>query len=534
MRNRILLGGLSVALALGLAVCRASAQAFLSDEIVIISKGQRAKEQARTETHLGPAPGAGASPYRFSPGAPGASTPPTTPTPTGVLSAAAAEGGGNAGRPEAARIAPPLRLPSQNAPRYGPMEIPGIADDGPTDGLTLDQALDRLVHVSYNLRTKFQEIPQAQADILSAGLRANPPLFFSADSVPYGNYSPQHQGSTNYRVTWVQPLDVNQKRLARLDVAQRAKVVLQVQYQDAVRLEIDNLYTAYVDVLNARESVRSVAASLEVLDRTLKSIEEQHQKGELPEFAVDDAVIQRDTAALAHDQAVTVLRQTKRTLDTLLAISPAEADRLELHGTIRDEALPPPPVEELARLAFCVRPDLIAYRLGIGRAEADVRLAKANRFEDVFLLYTPYGFQSNNFDPNIKSATSWSLGVLVSLPLVNRNQGNIARAEGNEIQTRIQLTGLEQQVVSEVERAALEYGSTLATVQRLERSMLPRAKHSRDDKYRLFTQGQENLVTYLNAQRSYQDVVRQYLDSLILHRRSMMRLNTAVGQRILP
>jgi cobalt-zinc-cadmium efflux system outer membrane protein len=149
------------------------------------------------------------------------------------------------------------------------------------------------------------------------------------------------------------------------------------------------------------------------------------------------------------------------------------------------------PVEELARLAFCVRPDLISYRLGIGRAVADVRLAKANRFEDVFLLYTPYGFQSNNFDPNIKSATSWSLGVLVSLPLVNRNQGNIARARGNVVQTKIQLSGLEQQVVSEVERAALEYGSTLAAVQRLERSMLPRAKHSRDDKFRLFTQGQE-------------------------------------------
>jgi outer membrane protein TolC len=119
-------------------------------------------------------------------------------------------------------------------------------------------------------------------------------------------------------------------------------VVLEAQYQDAVRLEIDNLYTAYVDVLNARETVRSVAASLEMLDRTLKSIEDQHQKGELPGSAVDDAVVQRDTAALAHDQAVTVLRQTKRTLATLLAIPPAEADRIEVRGTIRDEAPPPP------------------------------------------------------------------------------------------------------------------------------------------------------------------------------------------------
>ncbi|MBX6315868.1 MAG: TolC family protein, partial [Isosphaeraceae bacterium] len=431
-------------------------------------------------------------------------------------------------------ITPPAPLPSQGMLRYGPMEVPTTTDEGPPGGLTLDQAIDRLVHVSYSLRTRFQEIPQAQADILSAGLRANPLLFFSADSVPYGNYSPQRQGSTNYGITWVQPLDINQKRRARLDVAQRAKRVIEAQYQDAVRLEIDNLYTAYIDVLNARETVRSVEASLVTLDQALKSAEEQYRKGEVPESAVDDAVVQRDTAALAHDQAVAALRQAKRTLATLLAIPPAQADSLDVRGTIRDEAPPPPPVEELIRIALCTRPDLIAYRLGVGRAEADVRLAKANRFEDVFLLYTPYGFTSNNFDPNVKGATSWSLGVLVSLPLVNRNQGNIVRAQGNVVQTKIQLSGLEQQVVGEVERAALEYGSTLAAVQRLERSMLPRAKHSRDDKYRLFTEGQESIVTYLNAQRSYQDVVRQYLDALILHRRSMLRLNTAVGRRILP
>ena len=32
--------------------------------------------------------------------------------------------------------------------------------------------------------------------------------------------------------------------------------MLEAQYQDAVRLEIDNLYTAFVDVLDARETVR--------------------------------------------------------------------------------------------------------------------------------------------------------------------------------------------------------------------------------------------------------------------------------------
>ncbi len=510
------------------------AQAFLADDIVVIAKGQRAKEQARTETQLGPILGGPGSALGARPGAVGASHSPRPLAPAGVLSAAAVGAQGISGSERLGGIAPPATLPIQNAPRYGPMEAPNQTDEGPADGLTLDQAIDRLVHVSYNLRTKFQEIPQAEADILSAGLRANPLLFFSGNNVPYGQYTPQSQGSTTYGITWVQPLDLNNKRRARLDVAGRAKLVLQAQYQDAVRLEIDNLYTAFVDVLNARETVRSIEASLAVLDQTLRSIEEQQRKGELPETAVDDAAVQRDTAAMARNQAVAVLRQTKRVLATVLAIPVAQADQIEVRGTIRDEAPPPPPVEELTQAALGIRPDLIAYRLGIGRAEADVRLAKANRFEDVFVLYTPYGYQANNDNPRLTASTSWSLGVLASLPIVNRNQGNIARARGNVVQTKIQLTGLEQQVIAEVERAALEYESTLGAVRQIERTILPRAQRSRDSRHRLFAEGQENLITYLNAQRTYQDVVRQYLDALILHRRSMLRLNSAVGQRIFP
>ncbi len=512
----------------------ALAQAFLADDIVVIAKGQRAKEQARTETQLGLIPGGPGSGLGVRPGALGASHPPTQLAPTGVLSAAAVGAQGIAGSEHPAGISPPVAISIQNAPRYGPMEVPGQDDEGPADGMTLDQAIDRLVHFSYSLRTKFQEIPQAEADILSAGLRANPLIFFSANNVPYGQYTPQSQGSTTYGITWVQPLDLNNKRRARLDVAGRAKLVLQAQYQDAVRLEIDNLYTAFVDVLNARETVRSIEASLAVLDQTLRSIEEQQRKGELPETAVDDAAVQRDTAAMARDRAVAVLRQTKRVLATVLAIPAAQADEIEVRSSIRDVAPPPPPVEELTRAALCIRPDLIAYRLGVGRAAADVRLAKANRFEDVFVLYTPYGYQANNDNPRLTASTSWSLGVLASLPIVNRNQGNIARARGNVVQTRIQLTGLEQQAIAEVERAALEYESTLGAVRQIERTILPRARRSRDSRHRLFLEGQESIITYLNAQRNYQDVVRQYLDALILHRRSMLRLNTAVGQRIFP
>ena len=245
---------------------RAHAQVQLADDIVILSKGLRAQEANRTNSHLGNAPGAGESRLRVVPG----SGAPMLAEPTAgtsmarrdVLSAASAPAGGFrfAGAPE--MVITPPRLNPADLPLYGPLEVPTQEEEGPPDGLTLDMAIERLARENYDLRTKFQEIPKAQADILSAGLRGNPLVFGSADQVPYGSYSPQRPGENTYGVTVIQPVDVNHKRRVRLLAAQRAKRVLDAQYQDAVRLELDNLYTAYVDVLAAREAVRYLEASL--------------------------------------------------------------------------------------------------------------------------------------------------------------------------------------------------------------------------------------------------------------------------------
>ena len=529
------------ALLLGGGAGRAAAQAMLADDIVILSKGQREQEKARTTTtHLGGIPGVRGSQYRANPGGgesrlgepAGGVARPTSMQQRDVLAAASSEGRMIV-QPGAARIAPPATLPGQKAPIYGPLEVPDGADDGPSDGLTLDAAISRLSQVNYGLRTKFQEIPKAQADILSAGLRANPLVFASADGVPYGNYSQQRPGDNSYSVVLIQPIDVNQKRKVRIMVAQQAKMVLDAQYQDAVRLEIDNLYTTFVDVLDAREAVRYARASVDGLNRVLATTEQQYARQLVPQTEVENAAIQRDTGEVSLEQAETALRQAKRALAVLLDIPPGEADGLEIRGSIREEAAPPPPPDDLGRLALCIRPDVLSYRLGVRRAQEDVRLQRAERFPDVFVLYTPYGFR-NNAPVDEKSATSWSIGALVSIPILNRNQGNIRHAKHNVIQTQIELSGLEKQVLSDVERAYLEYASTRAAMQRLERGILPRAMRLRDQKYALYSQGQENIVTYLNAQRDYNEVVRQYRDTLIRHRRSMLRLNTAVGQRVLP
>lgn len=525
----------TVLLAVAGAERKAIAQAQLADDIILLSKGLRAQETARTNSHLGNAPGAAETRFRVVPGsgapALGERLPGVSMARRDVLSAASA-GGQPFGSGAEPIVAPPPKLSPSDLPLYGPLEVPSLEDEGPPGGMTLDMAIDRLTDANLDLRTKFQEIPKAEADILSAGLRGNPLVFASADDVPYGRYSPQRPGENGYGVTVIQPVDANNKRRVRILAAQRAKRVLEAQYQDAVRVQIDNLYTAFVDVLAARETVRYLEASLTGLEEALAATEKQLRREQRSAIERDRLAIQRDSAEIGLEEAKAALSNATHVLAVQLNIPLQEADVLSIRGRIGTKTDDLAPVEELIGMAIANRPDLVAYRLGIQRAQADVSLSRAEAFPDVFVLYTPFGFR-NNTPTGGQDATSWSLGVMASVPIFNRNQGNIRRAEINVSQTRTELAGVERQIETEVRSAARDLETARGAVRRLETDVLPRARTIRNRTLNLFKSGEENVIGYINAQREYSEVVRQYRDALIRHRRAALKLNTAVALRIL-
>ncbi len=418
-------------------------------------------------------------------------------------------------------------------PQYGFLEVPSGEDEGPAEGLTLDVAIERLVCANYDLRIKFQEIPKADADILSAGLRGNPLIFASANNVPYGGYSTQRPGDNDYGVTVIQPFDVNHKRNMRVVVAQRAKRVLEAQYQDAVRLEIDNLYTAFVDVLAAREAVRYLEASLHGFDEVIRVTEHQLQGKQIAVMTLDRLQVQRESVALALEEAHTSQIKATQVLAMVLSLQAPRGDEMAVRGHLLMLEEPLPPADDLVGIAWANRPDLTAYRLGVARARADVGLAQREGFPDVFVLYTPWGYR-NNTPVGGQNVTNWSLGAMASIPLFNRNQGNVRRAQINVAQTRTELTGLERQVETEVRNAHRDYETTGSVVHRLETNVLPRARSIRNQTFKLFQLGEVSAIEYLNAQREYSEIVRQYRDALVKQRRASLHVNTAVGLRLIP
>ena len=140
-----------------------------------------------------------------------------------------------------------------------------------------------------------------------------------------------------YDVNITYPLDLTHKRKARTLVAIKAKRVLDAQYQDAVRLQIDNLYTAYTDVLGARETIRFAEAARQGLGVLLDRTRRMYERGTRTMADVSRLEALNEAAEVeAMDAEEEVLRSAKRNLGVLLSMPGPEAEALLIRGSIRD------------------------------------------------------------------------------------------------------------------------------------------------------------------------------------------------------
>ena len=535
MSNRWCVRGLALGFVLfAVGLPRACGQAPTLEQSGIMLKGVGLSTPGSMSSLLGAMPGSSGITFGMQPGrddmilgkvglgAPRVPTSITTP------------GGVYQGPRRAEGITAPKPVPVPQPLRYGTMELPDREDEGPPEGLTIDQAIELLLQRNLDLHAKFLEIPQARADVLTASLRANPIFYADSQLVPYGTNSVQKpDGPTQYDINVSHPIDYSHKRRAREAYASRALKVLEAQYQNEVRLSIGTLYGAFVDVLAAREDIRALRKSLQGNDEVVRIHVEQYRQKGGTRADVDQAKSEREIVVAGLLDAEESLLKRKRILGEILNLLPEEAERIEVRGRLSEPGPSPPALVELFGLARDFRPDVASFRLGVEAALANVRLQQANRFSDAYLLYQPYTFQ-NNAPFGKQSGTSWAMGITVPLPLYNRNQGNIDRARINVTQTQQQLAFIERRLATEVQQAVGEYQVSGRIMQHLRDEVIPGLKRSYQTRFELFVEGESSKIVYLDAQRKYNDTVKAYLDSAARHRRSMLDLNTVVGQRILP
>jgi outer membrane protein, heavy metal efflux system len=419
--------------------------------------------------------------------------------------------------------------------QYGELDLPAdFVDYGTPGNMDIDAAINTLVNQNLDLLAAKLEIPMAEADVLTANLRANPIFYADTQLIPYGHFSflrpggpPQSDVNINY------PLDITFKRSARTASAREAKSVTEAQLQDAVRNQIDNLYTIYEGVVAAGLTLKFSEVYLTGINRLLTVTDELYQDGQIQESDLDAVKANVFKAQLQVKESRKAKIAANRALALMLNMPLDDVEKLDVFDPVGKLQALPVPKEELVKRAVGRRPDLIAFRYGLRRAQADLKLARANGYPDAYILYQPYTFQNNTY-LGVPSAYSWTLGATLTIPLYNRNQGNVTRAKINISQTEIQVASAERVVQNDVLNAALELEQSLVAVTEFRKDIIPVSQKVRDAAFKRFTGGQTSALEFLAAQQDFNDQVRAYRDALVRHRQAILDLNTAVGERVLP
>ncbi len=409
-----------------------------------------------------------------------------------------------------------------------------IDDEGPADGLTLDAAIERLRAANLDVLAIKYELPQAQADVLTAGLRNNPLVYVDTQFIPYQPFGDRRPGGpTQYDVNITYPVDVSGKRRARVAVAVAAKKVLEAQFQDVARRQIGNLYRGFVDLQAARVGLLAIEGMVARQEAILERVRKGQGPKEPSRLEVDRLVLELAKSRAGMHDARDALTDAQEALGLLLALPEEDVSRLLPRGRLRLPHPEPPSMEEAIAAAKQSRPDLASLRLGVRRADSEIRLARANRVDDVYFFYDPFTFQDNR-PYRAQGAGSWGLGVTFPVPLFNRNQGNIAKARTNLAQTEAEVVALERRVAAEVRQAHREFAAARQALALVETSVVAPARDATARAVAGFLAGELDVADYLDQMEDDADSARLYRDAVLRYRRSMLDLNTAVGARLMP
>ncbi len=120
-----------------------------------------------------------------------------------------------------------------------------------------------------------------------------------------------------------------------------------------------------------------------------------------------------------------------------------------------------------------------------------------------------------------------------SVPLFDRNQGNIAKAESVQRQTSLNLRAQLVDLRSEVEQAVKAYQTAYVTVTTDDPAHLKAAENVRDKIRAAYELGGRPLIEVLDAQRAYRDTYRLYITGRSGYWHALHRLNAAIGKQVL-
>ncbi|MBS1954482.1 MAG: TolC family protein [Cyanobacteria bacterium SZAS-4] len=285
----------------------------------------------------------------------------------------------------------------------------------------------------------------------------------------------------------------------------------------------------FVEALIAREMADLRRQLLTIMRRLLSIAKERFEKGDVPKLDVHRAELAVIQAEIQVEQADILVTQTREQLNVVLARDKNLVEPAPLSSVLADlvkESTRLGDSQQLVHAAMTNRLEIKIVEQQIKVNDANLTVARGNILPAPRFTVGRMTEDRINSDKNRKSAF---FQALIEMPILDRQQGFIARGKAVDKQLNLEVLSQQNIITQQVLLAYRRVQSALARIDRYQHQALPISitiSSAADLSYRM---GQTDINSALVAQQDNILVRTQYLDSLLAYELAMNDLEQAIG-----
>ena len=408
-----------------------------------------------------------------------------------------------------------------------PSSYPQFID--PLNGLTADDLVRYALAHNGELAAARQMIAEARGRLRQAGLRPNPMVETSGT----------HAVTTSDNMTMIGvelPLELGGRRKARVGVAQRELELRDAEVADFERKLEAEVRMKYSDVIAAARNLKFTEDLLTLTRDSHRLVQARVERGKSAPLEQNVVFVE-----LSRVDAIRINFESKSAvaifeLKKVIGMLPGE--RLRLRGEF-DTSRQPAPQRDAIRNALASRPDLVAARAAENLAQAQIEQARVEGKVDASIFAN---YQRQNMGFGVRAFNDAgalapvqgifhyaTLGVRLTLPVRNQNQGNIEAAIAAAEAARNRREFNEIVVRNEVASAYARFERAQGTLAVYRDNVRNQAQLNLEVVQQTYTLGQKTLIDYINEQRRYIDIETGYTDALEEFFNSLVEIERAAG-----
>jgi len=389
---------------------------------------------------------------------------------------------------------------------------------GPRDAWNLKQLT--LVAFFYQpaLAEARAQLLAAQAAKITAGQRPNPTVTVTP------GYDSQIPGTPS---PWIVPVSVDvpietaDKRGKRVAEVEHLAEAARWNLVGTVWLVRSQSRTALLDFYSAREIDALLARQETAQSNVVRLLAGQFEVGAVSRYDVTRARTALAAAQLARQDAAGKANQARVELAHALGIPTHALDGVkfsfaELNRFPRDLTWP-----EVRRQALLNRADVRGALAEYAASQSALQLEIANQYPDIH-LGPGYGWNTGNAGDN-----EWQLGLTVTLPVLNHNQGPVAEAEAKRTQAAAHFMKVQADAIAEIDTALAGYRAALQQAVTA-KTLLDNSQKQLDSVHAQEQAGEVDPLAVANAEVEFVTGAQNRLDALVRAQQALGQLEDAV------